>query len=771
MAVGLGEFTRFAQTTPDASRAVTGPNDSVVDGSGAKPSNWASVALHSVLDKICLGFLWKPVMAADLTAENTAAVNAFAAALDTRYGGVGRDLAIHVPANQPLTAARITQTSGDAALQHAREVAHGRVVDAAAIREAVDVVMQRSGSIMSPVNAPIAGAVRTTLEALYTHIARVDGTLDASLPIKVCQQLTARLEDCLSRAVTGGHLIPPRDLAADLSVAAAITAAHGAVGGLAGAVPGFQARLDAEANAFRHGIETALTRIGRDQGAVHAEFFGGSAPLAGLHDLHITDSDPHKGGNRVVILDFGGDRQLVYKPRDVRIDQAIAGSNLAGGGRSMLQLAGADALTYRFKPMQDPGSASVQAGQYGYVEHLSHGDHGDCVLNRAETQNYYLQLGRGVAGMMFAGAADLHHENIMASQKKPYFSDLEFALGQTTLRKVNDLLTAARASGDSDDAAAALRTAFSALMENMSLHAAVTEAVDKNALRPELRVDNEGVLRGVLARDDVTESLIVLREDDGTLRDNHGALAVRPPQLTLNAEFATHFAQGIEDGLTAMYAARDAYSGWLDNAVGLTVRYHPINTNDQRETLVRYLNTAYGADSAAACTPAALNASVEFALDHDMKRLFPGPALDASAPSSSRGMAADPPPKAVALKNAMMDGYAVHDIPYFGRAMNDSRVFVDGERPLTWEGDRDNFFEVGDRQSQRGALPELLGAMDDATFNGAVTKIKTAAQSWLAGMVPQHGGRLHEGIVDPKTHTLLRDLGAVPSAFAPKEQI
>ncbi|MGK9007577.1 DUF4135 domain-containing protein, partial [Citrobacter europaeus] len=82
----------------------------------------------------------------------------------------------------------------------------------------------------------------------------------------------------------------------------------------------------------------------RDHGAIGPRFLE-TASAGKLVGLTLTDSDPHKQGNRVAILTFEGGGKVVYKPRDVRIDEALSGKDLeARDGpprRSLLEMAGA----------------------------------------------------------------------------------------------------------------------------------------------------------------------------------------------------------------------------------------------------------------------------------------------------------------------------------------------------------------------------------------------------------------------------------------------
>lgn len=80
-------------------------------------------------------------------------------------------------------------------------------------------------------------------------------------------------------------------------------------------------------------MDLCLERVNHDRDFLSQCFLDGN-PIESLVDFIITDSDPHKGGKKVCLLDFtfraGGrktQRRIVYKPSDVEIDYRIAGRN------------------------------------------------------------------------------------------------------------------------------------------------------------------------------------------------------------------------------------------------------------------------------------------------------------------------------------------------------------------------------------------------------------------------------------------------------------
>lgn len=172
----------------------------------------------------------------------------------------------------------------------------------------------------------------------------------------------------------------------------------------------------------------------RQDNPVGTRFYGGDDLTPGLNGLTITSSDPHKGGERVLILNFGptdqeeDDRLLVYKPRDVRIDALLVG-NRAIHGESLsladivnVQL-GEDAVpTYNF--LEGPESPE----EYGYVEYLPHGGMEHFQMTPPEAETFYREYGRQAAMFMLMGTRDLHQTNIYVSNRRPFFTDLELTV-------------------------------------------------------------------------------------------------------------------------------------------------------------------------------------------------------------------------------------------------------------------------------------------------------------------------------------------------------
>ncbi|QVQ26431.1 DUF4135 domain-containing protein [Achromobacter deleyi] len=771
MTIGLGSFASFARANPDADRVV-------VDGGQLK--NDSQNTLGGLITWMFSGFITQSA-AGKVVQDNRDAVNAFQGALGAHYGGAGSGAGASLNPAEPLTASRITNLISDAgrdARMAARDAAQSPPV-AAVSEETLNAVMDAVKLPEGPHGKLLARELRQTLGGLHNLVAKFDATPGAALLPDLGRQLGARLEECVSRALISYKLQGVEqgrdDPLKGVSVQPVLNCLVNGLDDLCAVVPGLRTQLDAEKTAFTRNVTTLLSRLGGDLGRVSGVFFGGANVSAGLQGLTITSSDPHKGGNRVVILDFGNDQKVVYKPRDVRIDEALSGAGLANGRPSMMEIAGATELTYKFLPLQDgaheplPGhdqwpADANESGHYGYVEFLPNGSPDQFLANGAEAKDYYELLGRGAAAMMLAGAADLHHENIMVSGRKPYFSDLEFALTPSIHGKLADLM------GQTDSAELGVK--FGELMDAMGMTMGVTKGVDSNGLKPGYYIDADGIFQQLRRQDDVTESLLVVQEN-GQLLDTHGALA--PPQRTrmteegeqkyretLNLRYSGDFARGVKEGLISSANRLADYGEFLDDAAKLHVRVHPINTTNQRSLLSEFFDASYHAKTTEEVQTAALGTDLRGGIKLNLQSATTAhvSGLDQKGSDQRDGV----------MMDLMLAAYRDHDVPYFSRRMDDTRLFFNGDTPVSWGADKTQnaYFELSD--AERAAVQKQLGELNPKDIDSLGARLGVAAKAWLAAQAPKDGSLLGLMVAEPKTVQLLQGLGAQESDFVQMDE-
>ncbi|MFN4151584.1 MAG: DUF4135 domain-containing protein, partial [Candidatus Sericytochromatia bacterium] len=147
-----------------------------------------------------------------------------------------------------------------------------------------------------------------------------------------------------------------------------------------------------------------------------------------LIGLTPTDNDPHKGGQHGWFLKFNVDgetKKVVYKPRDVKIDNGLVGKDGAFDKfNTMLEdLSRVDNVerpklnTYKFLAKED----------YGYAQFVTSKPEDHVFTTEKEAKDFYYQYGvmTGLARMFMMG--DQHHGNVIFHDKKPTLIDTEMS--------------------------------------------------------------------------------------------------------------------------------------------------------------------------------------------------------------------------------------------------------------------------------------------------------------------------------------------------------
>ena len=476
-------------------------------------------------------------------------------------------------------------------------------------------------------------------------------------------------------------------------------------------VPALEIHLEREVQGFTTCLTTLLERVEQDRSAVGARFFGTSAP-GKLQDITLTNSDPHKQGNRVAILSFGGDRQVVYKPRDVRIDEAISGKRLApdasGSRRSLLEAAGAHDMTYTFLP------ASRDGVDYGYVQFLPHTSAQDHVIDTTQAPKTFGDLGRAIGALMLAGATDLHHENIMVSGGRFYFTDLEFALASQATSQLSALL---QPPGTTVEQAVTPTQRYDNLMRSMMLNDAFHKATDNNPLAPPYTLE-EGVIRPTSPYNEVIESLVILRGVDQQGRPAYLDNRKRPGDgQNIYSLYKQDFGKGLTAGLTDIQRS-NALAQFHTSIAPFHLRYHPISTQDHRSVLQGLRLESFRQHSADGVLSLYNGTVPSDALERKLDEILPG---------------AEQAAIREAFRTRMYQAYGQHDIPYFSRQATGTAMYPDGltNSPLQWDDGQTAYFTAG---ATTHAQP-LQGLLAGATA-AMLTSIGDLAAAWFDEQVP-----------------------------------
>lgn len=156
-----------------------------------------------------------------------------------------------------------------------------------------------------------------------------------------------------------------------------------------------------------------LTRLGDDRERF-ASFFGhdgsDSADWGRVAQLQMSLSDRHNGGHQVAILTFENERKIVYKPKDVSLEDAY--------NRVLRWLAQQGA--------QDapPSIRVFNRGPYGWVEFVEQ----QPAVDAENVHAYYRHAGALLCMMYALEGSDCHMDNVVATARGPVLVDLESLL-------------------------------------------------------------------------------------------------------------------------------------------------------------------------------------------------------------------------------------------------------------------------------------------------------------------------------------------------------
>lgn len=374
-------------------------------------------------------------------------------------------------------------------------------------------------------DSPAVQLIQTQLEAGIADMLRAVTDVDQSIDFRVLTQAGQALADTLLtttswafEALTKGQnreRIGNKELGA--MVADLQTPKSNEPRVLQNVRSNLNSDLAIQTRQFTTNINTLMNNVKADLGAINRRFFADDAgPAQGLTDLQLTNSDPHKNGQRVAILTFNNGQKIVFKPRDARIDEAIVGRDLADGGRSALEILEANrphAENQRPLPgMRFLHRNSGGEDAYSYQTHLSNKTAADHLLNSPqEAQAYYRELGTLAFAAAIAGATDLHHENVMTSGGQPHLTDLEIAGSGHVLSELRATLRGEPAN------------ILSATMIDKVFGSRMSTPQDGGpfAFTP------NGLVRQQAQSEVVLESLVAVRHEDG-LRDNRTTDKIGP---------------------------------------------------------------------------------------------------------------------------------------------------------------------------------------------------------------------------------------------------
>jgi lantibiotic modifying enzyme len=149
-----------------------------------------------------------------------------------------------------------------------------------------------------------------------------------------------------------------------------------------------------------------LQRLAQDQKEIEHTFHDGKE-IGSAIQIEAQLSDAHNEGRSVLIVTFVAGLKLVYKPRDLGIEEAYQG---------LLQWINQRGMELPFRCIQ-----VLNKGTYGwsqYVEHLP-------CQQEAEVVRYYQRAGMLCCLLYLLQGTDFHYDNLIASGEYPMPIDLE----------------------------------------------------------------------------------------------------------------------------------------------------------------------------------------------------------------------------------------------------------------------------------------------------------------------------------------------------------
>ncbi|MGJ5675412.1 MAG: type 2 lanthipeptide synthetase LanM family protein [Nostochopsis sp.] len=149
-----------------------------------------------------------------------------------------------------------------------------------------------------------------------------------------------------------------------------------------------------------------LLRLASDWAEIQ-KIFQPETELEQVADVQTDLSDRHHGGRSVMIVTFASGLKLVYKPKNLGIEQAYV---------KLLAWLNEHNVPLPFKLFQ-----VLNRSGYGWVEFI---ESFPC-KEEEESKLYYQRAGMLLCLVYLLDSTDLHHENIIASGEHPVLIDLE----------------------------------------------------------------------------------------------------------------------------------------------------------------------------------------------------------------------------------------------------------------------------------------------------------------------------------------------------------
>lgn len=149
-----------------------------------------------------------------------------------------------------------------------------------------------------------------------------------------------------------------------------------------------------------------LTRLNKDEADI-AQSFNAGHSIGRVASVELGVSDPHDQGRTVVVLTFESELRLVYKPKDMGLEE------------DYFRLVGW--LNEQEFPLSFGVLKVLNRGLYGWVEYAEH----RAIETQSEARRYFERTGMLLCLVYIFDGIDFHYENVVACGEYPIPIDLE----------------------------------------------------------------------------------------------------------------------------------------------------------------------------------------------------------------------------------------------------------------------------------------------------------------------------------------------------------
>lgn len=305
-------------------------------------------------------------------------------------------------------------------------------------------------------------------------------------------------------------------------------------------------------------IRSLLSRVKQDLSEINHYFFSGSPQLgesrklaSGLISIRHLQSD---AGSPVYQLAFNNGEHLVYKLRDLAIDQLLLGDK-----RSMAQ-----SLNGWLQDSEALGVFRIlNKSSYGYVEFIAPETLSEC----DDPETYHRRMGVAGGFCLMSGLADIHSKNLHINGNKPYLIDAETALHSAVIMQLqaelqNPELGFLRGIRDSSLG----QTGLMKIWENF--HTCQTHYRSVKLENGELVAEQPQKITPFLDH-------LLMEEGRHSLDNRHPSVA---------SQYSKAFVEGFRCSVSAISQHSQQWCDYLKSMAGCEVRYQPRwNLNEARK--------------------------------------------------------------------------------------------------------------------------------------------------------------------------------------------